>query len=81
MSELIYVMSRLYEIASVEKPNEAALNLLNGFSKRVKLAEVTREIALEAEEFRKRLRIALTDCYVIVTVKSLHVLLTEISKK
>lgn len=72
VSELIYVVSRLYEIAAVEKPNEEALNFIEWLSTRVKPIEVTQDIAFEAGELRKKLKIALTDCYVIATAKKLQ---------
>ncbi|MEM4726965.1 MAG: PIN domain-containing protein [Candidatus Bathyarchaeia archaeon] len=72
VSEVIPVASRLYELARIENPNEEALNFVKWLTVRIEIAEVTPEIALEAGELRKKLRIALSDCYVIVTAIKLH---------
>lgn len=72
ISEIIYVASRLYELAGVEKPNEEALDFVNWLTLRVKVVEVTPDIAVEAGELKKKLRIALSDCYVIATAIKLQ---------
>ncbi|MEM2739987.1 MAG: PIN domain-containing protein [Candidatus Bathyarchaeia archaeon] len=72
ISELVYVASRLYELAGVEKPNEEALNFAEWLTAKVKVAEVTLDIAFEAGDLRKKLRIALSDCYVIATAIKLQ---------
>lgn len=72
ISELIYVASRLYELAGVEKPNEEALNLIEWLTARTKKAEITPDIELEAGELKKKLGIALSDCYVIATAINLQ---------
>lgn len=65
ISELIYVVFRIYELAGVEKPNEEALNLVEWLTARIKMAEITPEMAVEAGEIKKKLGISLSDCYVI----------------
>ncbi len=72
ISELIYVSSRIYKIALVEDPNEEALNFVEWLNTRVKYAEITWEISIEAGELRKRFKIALTDCYVIAAALKLQ---------
>ncbi|MGC8912028.1 MAG: type II toxin-antitoxin system VapC family toxin [Nitrososphaeria archaeon] len=72
ISELTYVASSIYKIASVEKPNEEALNFVEWLNTRVKHVEITWEMAVEAGELRKRFRIALTDCYVIAAAVKLQ---------
>ncbi|MCX8171968.1 MAG: PIN domain-containing protein, partial [Candidatus Bathyarchaeota archaeon] len=72
VSELIYVASRLYELAGIEKPNEEALNFVEWLTIRVKIVDVTPDIAIEAGELRKKLGIALSDCYVIATAIKLE---------
>ncbi|MBO3842581.1 MAG: PIN domain-containing protein [Candidatus Brockarchaeota archaeon] len=72
VSELIYVASRLYELAGVEKPNEEALNFVKWLTTRAKTVEVAPDIAVEVGELRKKLRIALSDCYVIATAIKLQ---------
>ncbi|MBS7611242.1 PIN domain-containing protein [Candidatus Bathyarchaeota archaeon] len=72
VSELIYVASRLYELAGVEKPNEEALNFVKWLTMRAKTVEVAPDIAVEVGELRKKLRIALSDCYVIATAIKLQ---------
>ncbi|MDW8034569.1 MAG: PIN domain-containing protein [Nitrososphaerota archaeon] len=72
VSELIYVASKLYELAGIEKPNEEALNFVEWLTIRVKIVDVTPDIAIEAGELRKKLGIALSDCYVIATAIKLE---------
>lgn len=72
VSELIYVASRLYELAGVENPNQEALNFVEWLTMRVKTVEVTPDLALEAGELRKKLRISLPDCFTIATAIKLQ---------
>lgn len=71
VSELIYVAFRIYELAGVEKPNEEALNLVEWLTARVKIAEITPDMAVEAGEIKKRFGISLSDCYVIAAAINL----------
>ncbi|MEM2842213.1 MAG: PIN domain-containing protein, partial [Thermoproteota archaeon] len=71
VSEIIYVASRIYELAVVEKPNEEALNLVEWLTARVKIAEIAPDIAVEAGEIKKKLGISLSDCYVIAAAINL----------
>lgn len=71
-SELIYVAFRLYRLANVEKPNDEALSFIEWLNARVKAAEITPDIIIEAGELRKKFGIALSDCYVIATAIKLQ---------
>ncbi|MEM1556752.1 MAG: PIN domain-containing protein [Candidatus Bathyarchaeia archaeon] len=71
VSEIIYVASRIYELAGVEKPNEEALNLVEWLTVRVKMAEITPDMSIKAGEIKKKLGISLSDCYVIAAAINL----------
>lgn len=74
LSEVVYVSPRIYSEAKVENPNQEALKYaawllsLSG----TKLVTLTEQIALEAGELRKELRISLADCYVVAAGKALN---------
>jgi predicted nucleic acid-binding protein len=72
LSELLYVSTRVYEMAGLEEPNVKALDFLLWIEGLVENVELTHDIALRAGELRKLLMIALTDCYVIATAESLN---------
>ncbi|MCX8182532.1 MAG: type II toxin-antitoxin system VapC family toxin [Candidatus Methanomethyliaceae archaeon] len=72
LSELLYVVSKIYEMANVAKANEEALNYIRWLMERVKITEVTADIAIKAGELKKRLKMALPDCYIIATAINLQ---------
>ncbi|NPA97080.1 MAG: type II toxin-antitoxin system VapC family toxin [Crenarchaeota archaeon] len=71
LSEVIYVASRLYQVAGIEDPNREALNFVTWVTGRVTLVELDERIAVRAGELKKTLRIALPDCYVIASAEVL----------
>ncbi len=71
LSEVLYVASRIYEVAGLERPNERALDLVDWIRGRAQVVEVNEDIALRAGEIKKKLGIALSDCYVIATAQTL----------
>jgi len=71
VSEIIYVASKIYELAGVEKPNEEALNLIEWLTVRVKITEITPDMTVKAGEIKKKLGISLSDCYVIAAAINL----------
>ncbi|MCS7098164.1 MAG: PIN domain-containing protein [Candidatus Methanomethyliaceae archaeon] len=72
ISELLYVVSKIYEMANVAKANEEALNYVRWLMKRAKITEITADIAIKAGELKKKLKVALSDCYVIATAIDLQ---------
>lgn len=72
LSEVIYVASRVYEAANIPNPNEEAINYIEWIETKTTLIEITEEIALRAGELKKKLRIALPDCYVIAAAESIN---------
>lgn len=69
LSELMYVASRIYQVAGLHDPNGEALDFIEWIKRRCKVVNVNEAIALRAGENRKRLHIALPDCYVIATAE------------
>ncbi len=67
LSEVLYVASRIYSAAGLERPNAEALNYVTWLRARAEVVEASWEVAERAGEIKKRLRIALPDCYVIAT--------------
>ncbi len=67
ISETLYVVSRIYQEASVKEPNNEALNFISWVKSKCKVIKMTEEISINAGELKKRLRIALPDCYVIAS--------------
>jgi len=72
LSELLYVASRIYQIAGVENPNMEALNFVEWVKSRARVVNIDEDIALRAGELKKQLRIALPDCYVIAVAKAME---------
>jgi predicted nucleic acid-binding protein len=72
LSETLYIISKIYKEASIPKPNEEALNYIIWLKTRLSFAEITEEIAIRAGELKKKLRIALPDCYIIASAESLN---------
>lgn len=71
LAELLYVASRIYKAAGIQNPNQEALKYLEWIKIRTKIVEATVNIALRAGELKKKLRIALPDCFVLATAKSI----------
>ena len=72
LSEVLYVASRVYQIAGVDEPNREAMNFVGWVRSRVKVVGLDEDVAVRAGELKKRLRIALPDCYVIATAVAIN---------
>jgi len=72
LSETLYVASRIYQAAKIDKPNNEALNFIEWVKNRVKAVNVDESIALRAGEIKKQLHLALPDCYVIATAETIN---------
>ena len=72
LSETLYVVSRIYRAAGVEEPNREALDFMEWIRSRVRVVSIDEGIALRAGELKKRLRIALPDCYVIASAEAVN---------
>ena len=70
ISETIYVVTRIYQEASVSEADKLALDFLSWIKPKCKMVSTTKEIAIQAGELKKRIKIALPDCYVIATAKA-----------
>ena len=70
LSETLYVASRIYRAAKVSKPNREALDFIEWIMSKARVVDVSTDIALRAGKLKKRLRIALPDCYVLATAQA-----------
>ncbi len=71
LSEVLYIVSRIYEVAGIDNPNDEALNYMLWVTRRVKVVQLNEDIVIRAGELKKRLRIALPDCYVIALAQNI----------
>ncbi len=71
LSETLYVASRIYRVAKVSKPNREALDFIEWIMSKARVVDVSTDMALVAGELKKRLRIALPDCYVLATAQAI----------
>lgn len=70
LSETLYVSSRIYRLAGVEEFNEKALEYVTWIAEVFDFYDPA-GLYINAGELRKRLGIALTDCYVIASAEAL----------
>lgn len=70
LSEALYAISRIYELAGLQDSNVRALEYIIWVQDRMKLKDVA-DLAVSAGELRKELRLSLTDCYVIAAAKAI----------
>lgn len=70
ISEVLYIASRIYQMAGVQDPNGEAADFIEWIGKRANIIVVNRKMALKAGELKKRLRIAIPDCYVIAAAET-----------
>jgi len=71
LSEVYYVMSRLYERAGIEKTEEKASRLCEYlyYHPNIEVADMPLSLIIEAARIKQVLRLALTDCYVLALSK------------
>lgn len=70
LSETLYVSSRIYRFAGVKEFNEKALEYVMWIAESFNVYDPV-SLYVNAGELRKRLGIALTDCYVIASAEAL----------
>lgn len=70
LSEVLYVISRIYQVAGVSDPNGETLDFIEWIKSRAQVVNVNEDIALRAGELKKQLRISLPDCYVIASAEA-----------
>lgn len=70
LSETLYVASRIYQVAGIDDPNEEALNFVEWIKSRAQVVNVDENIAVRSGELKKKLRIALPDCYIIASAEA-----------
>lgn len=71
LSELLYVASRIYQLAGLSNPNEEAINYLKWIEKRTTILDMSEDLIFKAGELKKLLGIALPDCYVIAAARAI----------
>ena len=71
LSELLYVSSRIYRAAGAKNPNQKALDFVYWVRAKTDVIKADEDIALRAGELRKKLGIALPDCYVIASAEKI----------
>lgn len=72
LSEILYVASRIYQVAGIDNPSEEALNFVEWIKSRAQVVNVDEKIAVRSGELKKELRIALPDCYVIASAEAVE---------
>jgi len=70
LSEVLYIVSRLYRIANIQDPNARAKEYVSWIASRCKMMSIE-ELAIKAGELKKELRISLSDCYVIAAAEKI----------
>ncbi len=70
LSETLYVASRIYRAAKVSEPDREALDFIEWIMSKARVVDASTDMALRAGELKKRLRIALPDCYVLATAQA-----------
>ncbi len=71
LSETFYIVSRLYEYAGISDANEKAVEYIEWIESKFRVMDV-KGMAVRAGELKKRLRISLTDCYVIAAAQEIR---------
>jgi len=71
LSEVFYVVSRLYVTCRVEKPNEKAFSLCDYlyYHPSIEAADMPLSLIVEAGRIKYTFKLALTDCYVLALSK------------
>jgi len=71
LSEVFYVVSRLYETCGVETPEEKASSLCEYlyYHPSIEVADIPLSIIIEAGRIKHTFKLALTDCYVLALSK------------
>lgn len=72
LSEVLYIASRIYQVAKVSDPNREASDFVEWIKSRVQVINTSEDIALRAGELKKQLHIALTECYVIASAETVE---------
>jgi predicted nucleic acid-binding protein len=71
LSEVLYVASRIYQVAGAGDPNRTALDFIEWIKSRAQVININEDLALRAGELKKKLHIALPDCYVIASAEAI----------
>jgi AbrB family looped-hinge helix DNA binding protein len=71
LSEILYVASRIYQVAGISDPNSEARNFVEWIKGRTQIISVNEDIAFRAGELKKKLHIVLSDCYVIASAEAI----------
>ncbi len=69
LAETFYIASKIYGAAGVANPNEEAEIFVLWIANRAKVVDIDVRTSMMAGELKKKLRIALPDCFVIATAR------------
>jgi len=69
LAETLYTATRIYKVANIENPNEEAENFITWIITRAKVINIDKNTSIHAGELKKKLRIALPDCFVIASAR------------
>jgi len=72
LAEVVYVAARIYKLAGVRDPNAEAERFTAWLSYKAKIVEVDTRLAKLAGELRKKLGIALPDCFTIALANTIN---------
>lgn len=72
LSEILYVVSKIYEAAGVPSPNIEALDYVEWIRRKTEIVKLSDDIIFRTGELKKTLRIALSDCYVIASAEAVN---------
>ena len=71
LAEILYVATRIYGMDGIENPNKDAKIFVAWVESKAKTIDIDADVSVIAGEFRKRLKIALPDCFVIATARQI----------
>ena len=71
LAETLYTAARIYRAAGLENPNREAEDFATWIMARVELVEIDAYTSMLAGELKKKLRIALPDCFVIASARKI----------
>ena len=69
LAEMLYTTTRICKAANIENPNEEAENFITWIIAGAKVIDIGTPTSILAGELKKKLRIALPDCFVIASAR------------
>lgn len=69
LAETLYTTTKIYKAANIENPNEEAENFITWITAKARVIDIDTPTSILAGELKKKLRIALPDCFVIASAR------------